>query len=169
MSRTLTPEALRMMFSPEADDDLIVLVTITGPGIVTPIRLADNFTQRISETDEDVVYGVVSRSQNFIYLPMQITTPSEVTNESPRASISITNVTRQLIPAIREATSALNVLIELVLKETPNVVEVSFQGLSMGAISYDADTISAELTVPSLAIEPFPSYVFSPSYFGGLF
>lgn len=166
---SLSPAALRAMFSPDADDTLIVLLTITGTGIATPIRLADGYTQRISETADDVVYGVVSRSNNYIFLPIRISLPTEEQEAAPRAQITITDVTRYLTPVIRSISSPPTVLLELVLASTPNTVEASFPGLLMAGISYNKDQVTAELTVQSLTIEPFPAHTFTPSAFPGLF
>jgi hypothetical protein len=171
MSRlsSLSPAALRAMFSQESDDTLITLVTITGPGISTPIRLADGYTQRISETDDDVVYGVTSRGNDYIFLPLQITLPTEEQTAAPRCTITINDVTRYLTPVIREINSAPSVTLELVLASSPNTVEASFPGFLMAGIQYNADTVTAELTVETLTSEPFPAHQFTPSSFPGLF
>lgn len=171
MSRlaNLSPAALRAMFSPDADDTLITLLTITGTGIASPIRLADGYTKRISETADEVVYGVTSRSNDYIFLPLQISLPTEEQSSAPRCKITINDVTRYLIPIVRQINTAPNVLIELVLSSSPDTVEASFPGFKMGAISYSADSITAELTVESLALEPFPQHTFTPAYFPGLF
>ena len=170
MSRlaSLSPAALKAMFSPDGDDTLIALVTFTGGGIVGAIRLADGYTQRISETADEVVYGVVSRSQNYTFLPFALTLPTEE-DAAPRCRIVINDVTRQLVPAIRALSGPPTVTIELVLASAPDTVEVSFGGFLLGGISYDADSISGTLTVESLAVEPFPQHAFTPSYFPGLF
>lgn len=171
MSRlaSLSPAAIAAMFSADADADLIALLTITGAGIVTPIRLANGYTQRLSTTAAEVFYGVVSRSNNFAFLPFRLTIPDEQVASAPRATIAIEDVTGELIPQIRQLTTAPTVLIELVLSSTPNTLEVAFPGFLMGAISYNANQITAELTVKSLASEPFPAHNFTPSYFPGLF
>lgn len=173
MSRlgSLSPAALQAMFSPDSSETLAVLITITGTGLATPIRLADNYTQRILSltTDDEVVYGVVSRGQNYVFIPFQITLPTEETEAAPRCQITINDVTRYLIPVIRQATTALSVNIELVLTSTPDVLEASFGGFLMSGVSYNANTVTADLNVESLAIEPFPAHTFTPSYFPGLY
>lgn len=171
MSRlaSLSPAALKAMFSPDADDTLIVLVTITGPGVVTPIRLADNYTQRLIETADEVVYGVVSRGQQYVFLPLRISLPTEEQEAAPRCQIVINDVTRYLTPTIRSTTGALSVTLELVLASAPDAVEVSFPGFLMSDIAYTADSVTAALTVESLALEPFPAHTFTPSGFPGLF
>lgn len=157
------------MFSPESDDTLVTLLTFTGSGITTPIRLADNYNQRLSETADEIVYGIKSRSNDYLFMPFNITLPTEESDSAPRCSIAINDVTRYLTPVIRNMTGAPNVLIELVLKSTPDVVEASFPGFQMAAISYNANAVSGELQVKSLAAEPFPANTFTPSYFPGLF
>ena len=74
MSRlgSLSPAALRAMFSQDADDTLAVLITISGTGLPSPLRLTDNYTQRLITTDDEVIYGIVSRSNNYIFIPFDI-------------------------------------------------------------------------------------------------
>jgi hypothetical protein len=164
---TLSPAALRAMFSPEADDTLITLVTITSTA--GTIRLADGYTQRISETADEVIYGVPSRGNDYTFLPLEITLPTEEEQAAPRCSITLHDVTRFLTPVIREVTAPPTVTLELVLASAPDVVEASFPDFLMGAITYNRDTVTAELTVESFTNEPFPAYTFTPGYFPGLF
>lgn len=169
MSRlsSMSPEALKAIFSPDSDDTLVVLLTFSGSGIETT-RIADNYTQRLSETASDIVYGLKSRGNNFWFLPFNFTLPTE-DDAAPRCRITINDATRQLIPLIRSINQSITVKIEIVLKSDPDTVEVDFGNFLMGNITYNADTIIGELTVESLALEPFPAHSFTPSYFPGLF
>ncbi len=173
MSRlsSLSASAIKAMLSPDADDSLAVLLTFTGTGIATPIRICDTFTQRLSglTTDDEVVHGMVSRSNDYVYIPFQITLPDEQIASAPRCQLTMFDVTRYLTPIIRSITSPPNVLIELVMRTAPNSVEISFGGFQMGAVTYNADQVTAELVVQSLAAEPFPQHTFTPTYFPGLF
>ncbi len=157
------------MFSPDADATLITLLTITGAGISEPIRIADNYTGRISETADEVMYGVSSRGNDFMFLPVEISLPTEEVSGNPRCSITIHDVTRVLMPYIRSINTAPNVLIELVLSSSPDILEASFLGFKMSSVSYNANTITAELAVESMSVEPFPQHSFTPAYFPGLF
>ena len=171
MSRlgTLSPAALKAMFSPESSDTLITLLTISGSGITSPIYLADGYTKRISETADEVIYGVTSNSVDYTFLPIEITLPSEEQDATPRCSLTIHDVTRYLTPIIRSINQAPSVNIKLVLNSSPNVIEAEFDGLLMSGISYNASTVTAELTVESMDSEPFPAHTCTPSYFPGLF
>lgn len=171
MSRlnSLSADVLRAMFSQESDDSLIVLLTISSAEISPTLRLADNYTGRLSETATDVVYGVTSNLNQYVFLPFTLTLPTEEENSVPRCQIIINDVTRYLTPVIRSITTPPNVQIDLVLKSDPDTVEISFGGFLLSNISYNANQITADLTVESLAVEPFPSHTFTPSYFPGLF
>lgn len=205
MSRlnTLSPAALKAMFAQDADDSLIVLLVLTGNGILQPIRIADSYTHKfeyltassmtittlatgaqasytylasdavvqeaINADQYNAIYGVVSNSVPYVFIPFEMNLPSEEQSALPRASITIHDVTRMLLPVVRNITQAANTAISLVLTSTPSVVEIEYDGFLLGSISYQDDTISGELTVESMASEPFPVDSFTPSQFPGLF
>lgn len=175
MSRlsSLSANAIQAMLAPETGNTLITLLTLTGlkdeNGDPTTLYLADGYTKTLSTTTDDIIYGVTSRTRDYIFLPMQLTLPTEEPDGAPRFNITFNDVTRYLIPYMRRLESSLKVKLELVLNSTPDTVEAEFPDFSMSGFSYNADTISAELTVESLANEPFPAHTMTPSYFPGLF
>lgn len=193
MSRlaSLSPAAIKAMFSTESDASLITLITIYDPkdtdGTDVAARICDNYLDRLTTNtvfsltdfpsnaqtivtnDDDLVYGVISRSNNFIFLPVEISLPSEEANSAPKCSLVIHDVTRYLTPIIRDIQSPPRVLIELVLTSTPNVVEASFSGFYITNITYNADSVTCELAMTDYAVEPFPCFTFTPQYFPGIF
>ena len=194
MSRleSLSPEAKRQLFSPDADSDLIVLVTFYDDSTVEPTVLAricdgvgfelntttgERTAVRVSETANEVLYGVKKKvivnnqivTEEFIYLPLQITLPSEEEAQAPRCSITINDVTRYLTPIIRGLTKPPRVKLELVLSKTPNLVEVDFDYLYVTNITYNRDTVNCEVSMISYEREPFPVHSFNPPNFPGLF
>lgn len=172
MSRltSLSPAAIRAMFSPDSDDSLISLITIYYPNSDTvAVRLCDNYTQRISETDDEVYYGVQSRGEDFIFVPVQLTLPSEEDNTAPRCSLVINDVTQYITPLIREIDGPPKVLLELVLANSPDTVEAYFADFYITNISYNRDSVNCELSMNDYQVEPFPCYTFTPRFFPGLF
>lgn len=167
----MSPDAIRAIFSPEADSDLLFLLTIYDPSSPTTVvaRLADGFTKRISETADEVVYGVTSRSQDFIFLPMEISLPTEDEAQAPRCSIVLRDVTRYVIPIVRTIVGPPTVKMELVLSKTPDTVEASFTGFYISNFSYNADSVTADLSMIDYEREPFPMHSFTPAYFPGMF
>lgn len=175
MSRlnSLSQAAIKAMFSSETDDALIMLVTITDPTDPSePIRLADNYTKRLDAytTDSDVVYGVTSRGNDYLFLPMQIQLPSESETGTSSCSLVINYVTSEAIELIRsKLTTPVLVTIELVMSKSTNNVEAQFPGFSITSVTYSAEQISFDLSMISYSREPFPCYSFTPANFPGLF
>lgn len=181
------------MFSTETEDSIITLLTIYDVDGTTPIaRLADNYKERlltgntypdqallgtsggsdILTNDNEIVYGVYSGTPTtnpYLFVPMEINLPSEEDNAAPKCSLSIHDVTRYLTPTIRNLKYSPKVKLELVLYSTPSTVEASFSGFYITNITYNADTVTCELTMTDYAIEPFPCFTFTPQYFPGLF
>jgi hypothetical protein len=176
MSRisTLSASAVRAMFSSETDENIIMLITIYDPSDQSQVvfRFADNYTQRIASltTDEEVIYGVPSRGQDFVFLPMTVGLPSEQDTGVGTCTLTLRYVTREAIELIRtQLRQPTQVKIELVLSGSPSTVEAVFPGFYITGATYSAETINFELTMINLAREPFPCYSFIPMYFPGLF
>lgn len=171
MSRlaTFSAAAKKALLAHESDDTFLALLTLTGGGLAAPIRLANGYLVRLSETAEDEVYGLVSRSIQYVFVPFSLALPSEEDSGDTRCRVTIPDATREVIPQLRSLTGPPDVLIELVLRSTPDVVEASFPGLVMAGASFDRDAVSAELAADSYATEPFPCHTFTPSVAPGLF
>lgn len=182
MSRlnSLSASAVRAMFSSETDEQLIMLLTIYDPYIPSgfvgsppaTVRLADGYTQRLTNltTDDEVYYGVTSRSNDFLFLPMSLALPSEQDTGVGQCSLTLNYVTPEAIEMVRKhLTKPCKVLIELILSGHPDVVEASFPGFYITSATYNANAITLSLNMISLNTEPFPSFNFTPSYFPGLF
>jgi hypothetical protein len=167
----MSPTAIRAVFSPDSDNDLITLLTVYNPLNESEViaRLADGFTGRISETDDEVMYGVVSNGFSYTFIPMQISLPSEDEAQAPRCSIVLNDVTRYITPIIRTITAPPRIKLELVLAKTPNVIEVSFSDFYINNFSYNAQAVTADLAMIDYEREPFPMHSFTPRYFPGMF
>lgn len=181
MSRltSMSAAAIKAVFSPDSDDDLITLLTVYNP-LYNPLnpspnepeilaRLADGFTKRILETDDEVLYGVTSNNLDYTFIPMQISLPSEDEAQAPRCSIVLNDVTQYLTPIIRNITAPPRIKLELVLSKTPNVIEVSFSEFYINNFSYNSQSVTADLAMIDYEREPFPMHSFTPRYFPGMF
>lgn len=167
----MSPNALKAVFSPDSDDDLIILLTVYDPDNESNViaRLADGYTKRISENETEVIYGVTSNSLDYTFLPMQISLPSEDEAQAPRCSITMYDVTRYLTPIIRTISSPPRIKLELILSKSPDIIEVSFTDFYISNFTYNAETVVAQLSMIDYEREPFPSHSFTPQYFPGMF
>jgi len=170
---SLSANAIRAMYGSETDQGLITLITIYDPITnVVAYRLADSYTGRLASvtTDQEIIYGVTSRSNEYSFLPMQITLPSENDTGLGQCNIVLNYAMPEVIVLIRSKLfKPTKVLIELVLSGSPNTVEVSFTDFSITSVGYNAQQITLNLEMVSLIREPFPCYNFTPGYFPGLF
>lgn len=166
----MSPQAVEALFALESTDTLISLITIYDPVTELPvIRICDNFTQRLTETVQEVVYGTVSNGLQFVFVPVQITLPSEDSDGSSKFSLSISDVTRELTPIIRELSGPPKVLLQLALKSQPSVIEAEFSDFYISSITYNSDQVVCEMSLINYQVEPFPVFSFTPKYFPGLF
>lgn len=169
MSRTLSSQALRAVYAEETGEYPILLLTITATSIVEPVLISSDATQRVYEDAEQILYGTVSRGMTFFFVPFQIVLPSDTEDSAPQCSITIDNVSRQLMTVIRTLTQPPTVSMELVMSGSRDVVEAVFPGFAISSITYDAMTITGDLRVDAMVTEPFPAGTFTPSQFPGMF
>jgi hypothetical protein len=175
MSRlsTLSSAAVRAMYSSETQEAISMLVTIYNPATDLPeLRLADSFSGRLSSltTDMEIVYGITSRGHDHVFLPMQITLPTEQETGVGQCNIVLNYTSPEAIQLIREKiTKPTKVLLELVLVSSPDTIEASFSDFYITSVTYNAEQITLSLDMISLNREPFPCYNFTPGYFPGLF
>jgi hypothetical protein len=174
----LSPAAIRAMFSSETDEQLIMLLTIYDPNgnsdpaaATTPVRLTDNYMQRLSTTtDDEINYGVVSRGNEYLFIPMTLNLPNEQETGVGDCTITLNFVTPEAITIVRShLVSRTKVLIELVLSNNPDYPEATYSDFYITSASYNADSITLSLSMVSYNKEPFPAFNFTPSYFPGLF
>lgn len=169
MPRALSNSFLRGAFASETGICPIILLTITHPGLSAPIRVSSDPTQRISETASDVIYGTRSRENDFIFFPFSLTLPTEEDDGPQNMRITLDNVTREYISILRTISGPPSVLTEIVLSESPDLVEASWPEFLLTEVKYDALTIEGTLALETLTREPFPALSFTPNAFPALF
>lgn len=165
--RVLSLNFRQALFSQESGEVPIFLLTVTHPALTDPILLSTDPTARLST--DPLVYGTVSRGQDFLYAGVDITLPDEQDRTPPASKLTVENVTRDLIPLARSVSTPPKVLIEAVLASDPDTVETTFAEFDMTSLIADAAVLTFDLTIDALATEPYPSGTFSPAAFPGLF
>lgn len=155
--REVSPTMLQAMLAPETGEAPIVLLTISHASLATPIRVAGY--------DQDVT----SRGETFVAYPFEITLPTDSGEAAPRARLSIDNVDRSIVAAVRQATGTPpQVTIEVILASSPDTLEASFPVFELRNVKSNALTVDAELTFDGLASEPYPAGRFTPAAFPGV-
>ncbi len=157
MSRDITLASLQSLYRQETDDVFLILLTIDHGSLSAPIRV----------TSDSV--DTVSRGESFVAFPFDLSLPEDSETLSATAKLQIDNIDRQIIAAMRQMTTMPTVLLEIIRAAAPDIVEASFPDFRLSQIQYDALTISGELTIEDFTAEPYPSGVFGPANFSGLF
>jgi hypothetical protein len=156
-------------YAAETDRVIIALITITHDDLTDPIRISTDPTERLSTPLDDIVYGTVSRGNNYVFLPVHIQLPSDTEDGPGAMTITWDNVHRSYTEMIRSIFTPAKFNVELVLDDDPDTVEAQWPEFLLTNITYDALAITGTLTLETLERESFPSGTFSPSYFPGLF
>tara|TARA_R110000803_G_scaffold210841_1_gene284328 strand:+ start:43482 stop:43949 length:468 start_codon:yes stop_codon:yes gene_type:complete len=147
----------RSAYLQERDDIVIPLVTLSHPDLSNPIRVAYNHD------------NIVSRGETYIGTYFGINLPIDDPETAPRANLEIDNVDQAIVRAVRGITSPVSVTIEVIRTTAPDFLEVSYEGLEMKNVSYDAKTVTGDLTYESFLEEPYPQARFDPARFPGAF
>lgn len=164
--RSISQTAKTAIFSQNTDECFIVLITIDNASFTDPIRVASDSYEVLPNAG---VRGVVSRGNEFIFLPFSVELPQQDDTGIARASLSIDNVSREIVAAARSVTTPLDITIEVVLASDVDTVEVAIQNFKLDNVTYDALTISGDISVEYFELEPYPARRFTPSDFPGIF
>lgn len=157
MSRSLSTLARIAVCGAETQDAFIILLTLAHPDLSAPIRVCSD------------AVDMNSRGAVFTAFPFALTLPDDDDSQQPRARLSIDNVDRQIVAAVRAISSSPSVLIEIVRAQTPDTVEAAFADFRLTDVTYDSHRVEGNLTIEDFTAEPYPAACFTPALFSGLF
>jgi hypothetical protein len=167
MSRNLSPGFLAGLYSQESDEVVICLLTVTHEEIEAPIYLSSDATDRLS--DDPLIYGTVSRGNEYLYLPFEFTLPDDKSDSPPRVQLSMDNTDRSLVTLLRSISTPADIMVELILASDLDFVEITFPALQLSDVTIEDGRIQATLVADALINEPHPAQLFTPGSFPGLF
>lgn len=129
-------------------------------------RLTDEIWLMFATLDIDgTVYNVVANSKDpvtstgIVYtpFPFDLVLPSDSLESIETLQITIDNIDLSLITALRNAEQPLKFNIKFALKSQPDVIELELTDLESEGVDFDAQTITATLTVVDTWNAKFPS------------
>jgi hypothetical protein len=153
--RNLSAAALESIHAERTSNVWLTLLELGGEGIASPIRLVAN------------PENIVSRGYTYIGFPFDIDLPRQ-SGEGRAAQLSIDNTDREIVRLLRELDAAPDVLIEIVLAESPDTVEFQLPGLRLRNIEWTAARVTGDLTFENVLGEPACDTM-TPSRFAGMF
>lgn len=166
MSRQLSNAAIHAAYAQQTSEVFVSLLTIYNPSFTQPIRLSSDNAVLLPNAN---VRGTISQGEEYVYCPFSISLPQDDDTGVARANISIDNVDRRVTEAVRRATSAVSIDIKIVLASSPDIIEAFVQDFRLEQVSYDALTVSGDLSLDYYDLEPYSKLRFTPSSFPGLF
>lgn len=166
---TLSTEFLRGAYAQETEICPVFLVTISHEDLSQPILISSDPTQRLSETASSVVYGTVSRGEQYVFFPFTLTLPSDEDDGPQNMSVEWDNVDRVITETLRGIEGPPIIKTEIILADAPDLVEATWPDFLLTQVTYDSSTIKGTLSNETLVREPFPALCFTPSYFPGVF
>lgn len=155
-------------YAQDTDVAVIVLLTLSNDDMEEPVRVCSVPVEKFTDLGENV-YGVTSNFNRFIFLPFEIELPQDDKTGAVSAKLTIDNVTREIIQYARQTRNVLNVTLQVVLSNNLDYIELEYKNFKLRNISYDGLTVSGDLSIDYLGLEPFPAGRFTPSGFPGLF
>lgn len=169
----LSLDALSTIYATETGDYPILLITVRHPDLAQPLKFSTDATTRLPSltNDENIVYGTISGGNEYIFCPMEIDLPTEDEEAPPSTIMSVSNVGREMVTAIRSISPSPKPTLDmaLVLASNTDMIEGIIEGLQLSDIDTNQATISGELVLDILTNEPCPYYTFTPSTAPGLF
>lgn len=157
MARSLSSPAARAIFAQQTGEAFIILLTLTHPEFL-PIRVCND--------GQDVV----SDGQTYQQFPFEIVMPEETEEAPPVVQLSICNVDRSIVNAVRSVSGEpITVTMSIVLASSPDVIEAGPITFVMLDVEYDAGTVTGTLAFEGDVLnQAYPSETFNPSDYPGL-
>ena len=169
MSRAVSSTARQAMYGQTTEEVFVILLEISNESDPSqPIRVAldsEDLSSKLTVSDVDTHAVAVSFASGFFGIEL----PEEAGENISSVSLTIDNVDRVIVEAIREASEPPEVKMWVVLRSTPDVVEAGPYYFVLENASYDAMTVTGELAFEDVTNRRYPKHEFTPHLVPGLF
>lgn len=156
--RALSTAAKRALMAEETGEVFLPLLTISNLGDAQP-------TLRFVHNTEDIV----SRGENYLACPFQMTLPEEREDQLAQVQIVIDNVDRSIVVALRKLQTVARVVLEIVLASSPDVLEAGPFNFSLRDANYDVLTVTGTVMFEDVLNTRYPKDLFTPANTPGLY
>lgn len=157
MARSLSSTLRSAVYNQETGEVFLILLEIDHDDLDDPLRFVDN--------TEDVT----SNGDTYTAYPFLIDIPADDSDRLPSVQLSIDNIDRSILEALRGIDSPPTVNLSVILNSDPDTVELGPLEFTLKNIEYNAFVITGELSYEDILSEGFPKDSFSPENFPGLY
>jgi hypothetical protein len=169
MSRSVSQAARRAMYDQSTEEVFVILLEISNESDPSdPIRTAldsQNIDSKITVDSVDTHAVAVTFAGGFFAIDL----PEETGEGTSSVRLTVDNVDRAIVTAIRNATEPPDVRMWVVLKSAPNVVEAGPYYFVLESADYDMQSVSGELSFEDITGRRYPKHEFTPHLTPGLF
>ncbi len=158
MSRNVSEAAVRAMFSQQTDEVFLCRLKIDHADWDDPLLFIND---RVNHTDSGL--------DEWIGFPFVISLPDDREDEIPLAQLSIDNVDRQIVEAIRGLTTPATMTLWIVLASDIDDVIAGPYEFSFNAAGWDSMTVSGSLEFEPILNMKWPQHTFNSITTPGLF
>jgi hypothetical protein len=157
------------MYSQETDEIFVLLLEISNEDDPSqPIRVAldsENLDSKLTLGGVDTHSSAVTFVGGFFGIEL----PEEAGDNISSVRMSIDNVDREIVASIRRASEPPEVRMWVVLRSSPDEVEVGPYYLVLQSAEYDASIVTGELAFEDVTNRRYPKDEFTPYIVPGLF
>jgi hypothetical protein len=158
MARTISLAARNTAEALHSDDGFLLLLTAwPQDGETAAIRVVNN--------NEDII----SRGVTYVAYPFEITLPGDDDERVSQATITIDNVTGDILDTLRQINGDVNILLEVVLISNPSDVVMATNGLKLRRITVSDTTISGDILTDTIYQVTYPAEDYTPASTPGIF
>jgi len=158
MSRSVSLTTRQAVYAKETDEVFIILLKIEHDELDAPIQLSS-----------DSVNTIRSGEDPYLAFPFDLSLPIDSPDKMPEATITIDNISREMVSEIRSISTAPTCTIMVVRASDPDTIEALWSSFEIKDIKYNSLVIQGTLSLENFLQEPYPADVFGPADFPGLF
>jgi len=154
------------MYAQETEEVFVLLLEVSTAG--EPIRVAldsQNLDTKLTVDGTDTHDPAVTFAGGYFGIEL----PEEAGENISTVRVTIDNVDRAIVAAIRSANTPPDCNMWVVLRSSPDVVEAGPYYLTLESASYDAMTVTGELAFEDVTNRRYPAHEYTPSNTPGLF
>jgi len=140
-------------YAQQTDEVALVILAISHADLAATIRVVNN------------TENITSGGNEYLAAGFDIKLP----DDDGKTTITICNVDRIMVQAIRSIESRPTVTMSVILADHPDTVEVGPYIMELSEATFDAFTVTGILTFDDFLDEPYPGDKFTPGQFPGLF
>lgn len=156
MSRSVSSVFKSASIASQTSEAFLLLITIDHDDLASPIRV----------TSDGV--DTTSNGNTFTAFPFQINLLDDTDTGAPTANLTIDNIDRTVVDAIRSIDTPAAVTIQIVLASSPDTVEASMSMLELINTEWDRLKVTGTLSYESFDNDAFPAKVYNPKEFPGI-